>query len=282
MNSAGTSAILTFNTGGDKAFVAITSSADFAGVVADAVTIPIGFFSDKNGNVNDSLGETSLTISFADQVAPVLTKFDTAEGTADRVYNPGEQIHLEAIFNEDLRSDSTLVVTLDTGDQVTFSNASGTKLTATYTAGSTTTNDLSVATINGASSNVYDIYGNKTSLPSSVTDKDLKNHADVKIKEIFRDADASDSFSNGDLLVFYLNDATQFVAETSKSDIQSVLDSDLGSGNYQVTYPQGTVTLQLSANYTEGTADIEIDLPSITYEGTTTTDDLSAYTFTIA
>jgi hypothetical protein len=273
---------LTFNTGASSAFEAIIGSTDFAGVVSDTVTIPAGFFSDKYGNVNDNLTETSMLLSFADQVAPVLNKFDTASGTTDRVYNPGEQIYLEAIFDEDLRSDSTILVTLDTGDQITFSNASGSKLTATYTAGSTTTNDLSIATIIGASSSVYDIYGNETSLPSSVSEKNLKNHAEVKIKEIFRDADASDSFTTGDLLVFYLNDAAQFVADASKAAVESVLDTNLGSGKYAVTYPQGTVTVQLSADYVESTANLVIDLPSITYDGTTTTDDLGAYTFTIA
>ena len=138
-----------------------------------------------NMSTVDNVGNWTSTAHYGpfmiDTTAPVF--IEITSGLSDGTYGPMASVGVTAQFNEALRSDSVVVVTLDNGVIVTLDQVYGDYVFGMYDVGATgsgeDSSDLTVASLDSVS--VYDIAGNLYSSTAIPAGENLGDNKDLVI-----------------------------------------------------------------------------------------------------
>jgi hypothetical protein len=144
-------------------FTATAQSSCDLGTLADG-TWSVTSTQTNSGVTSAASSSMSMTI---DTARPTVSSFSSTK--ADGTYGIGTTINITATMSETVADGASITVTLDTGDTVVLTKASGTTLTGTYTVGvGDTSSDLTVSSY-VLTSALVDTAGNamtSTSLPT--------------------------------------------------------------------------------------------------------------------
>jgi hypothetical protein len=267
---------------------AIETTTNYALATTDQVTIETGFFSDVNGNTGAE-SAVSKNITFTDTQGPTITSVTTT--TSAGTYSSSDAaIPISVTFNEPLKSNSTMNITMNTTKTITLGTVNGSVLSGTYTIGSTDkVNGLDIQDIVDASVSVQDLYGNvmlaNTAVPDAknLTASKAINLSNLDTADVVVDASPTGQFTVGDLLVFRFNDTV-----INKSAINTELQSEgFGTTGASTAFTASwnasddllNVTLGSDESLTKSGSSISVSLDvQLTGEGSTTA---TTYTFDI-
>ena len=270
----------------DSKAAAIETTTKYALATTDQVTVQTGFFSDVNGNTG---AESAVTknITFTDNQGPTIASVTTST-SAGTYSSASAAIPISVTFNEPLKSDSTMNITMNTTKTITLGTVSGNVLSGTYTIGSTDkVNGLDIQDIVDATVSVEDLYGNvmlaSTSVPDAknLTASTTINLSNLDTADVVVDASPTGQFTSGDLLVFRFNNTV-----INKSAIDTELQNE-GFGtsgnsfaaNWNASDDLLNVTLGSDESLTKSGSSIVVSLDvQLTGEGSTTA---TTYTFDI-
>ncbi len=138
-----------------------------------------------NMSTVDNVGNWTSTAHYGpfliDTTAPVLLELNST--TSDGTYGPSSLVDVRAVFDEALRSDTSITVTLDNGILVVLDSVSGNEVSGSYTIGATgsleDSLDLTVATLDMVSA--YDLAGNLYSSTVLPAGENLGDNKDLVI-----------------------------------------------------------------------------------------------------
>ena len=132
---------------------------------SDTIDIAVGFMKDISGNISVTDAADDLEISYSDSTRPEILSIDTNEETSpDGRYNGegSDSVDIVMTLSESVQANSSLDITLGTGDTVTLTTATVSDTlsgTLEISADSTSnTNDLNVNSVSNV--DVADLYGN--------------------------------------------------------------------------------------------------------------------------
>jgi phosphodiesterase/alkaline phosphatase D-like protein len=176
---------------------------------------------------NYTFDATDHTFQTVSSDAPVLQSLTST--TADGIYGPASSINITATYNQTLATNSSIVVTLNTGAQLTLTTIDDTKLTGTYTVGATgsnqNTNALTVSTIalqNVCNANTNCLTG--TTIPG----ENIQTHSTIIVDTtapVFSDI-APDNLGN-------------ITSLTTSSSLSYTLSENINTGSITITRTSG-------------------------------------------
>ncbi|MFA6383184.1 MAG: hypothetical protein WCX17_02055 [Parcubacteria group bacterium] len=265
---AGHSASVVNPSGNNYSATYMMVSGDTEGAVAFTIN-----FSDLAGNNGTQVTTTSdSSVVTFDKTSPVLQSFTSSSTNSDindplTMYGTNDTINVQAVFNEDLKSGSTMIVKFNnTAErQVTLDQISGSTLYGTYTVNapgsglSDDSSDLSISQI--MSTGVYDVAGNLKSSETIPSGENLGDNKDL-IVDTVPPSLSSFSATTGN---YNAGDAVTIIAHYNKSvkagsQIHVKINADSGTATIDLTT---IATSTISGTYTvqagDNTQNLKVD-----------------------